>query len=77
MLPPVSERLDGFDLFYQRRSLERIYEYEKVGEQFTFFVSNYEEKNVDATEADVSDFDELTTKVLLLFSTYNGTRIWS
>ena len=27
-LPPVSEQPDGFDLFYQRLSRRRVYEYE-------------------------------------------------
>ncbi|KAJ7387974.1 hypothetical protein OS493_001331 [Desmophyllum pertusum] len=33
---PVSERPDGFDLFYKRRSLRRTYQYEMEGEQFYF-----------------------------------------
>ena len=60
-LPPVSERPDGFDLFYQRRSRRRIYEYD---EKFTLLISKYQEKTVDAAETEASDFDEIDTKVL-------------
>ena len=63
-LPPVSERPDGFDLFYQRRSRRRIYEYD---EKFTLLISKYEEKTVDAAENEASDFDEIDTEVLFLF----------
>ena len=78
-LPPVSERPDGFDLFYQRRSRRRIYEYEMhfkdntenrgagAGgkEQFSLLVSKYQEKTVDAAETNACDFDEIATEVLL------------
>ena len=63
-LPPVSERPDGFDLFYQRRSRRRIYEYD---DKFTLLISKYEEKTVDAAENEASDFDEIDTEVLFLF----------
>lgn len=81
-LPPVSERPDGFDLFYQRRSRRRIYEYEMhfnedententaagAGgkEQFSLLVSKYQEKTVDAAETDACGFDEIATEVLPL-----------
>ena len=65
MLPPVSERPDGFDLFYQRRSRRRIYEYEMDDEKFTLLVSKYKEKTVDAAETEASDFGEIDTEVLL------------
>ncbi|XP_068744639.1 uncharacterized protein [Montipora capricornis] len=58
-LPPVSERPDGFDLFYQRRSRRRIYEYEMGDEMFTLLVSKYQDKTVDAAETEASDFDEI------------------
>ena len=60
-LPPVSERPDGFDLFYQRRSRRRIYEYD---EKFTLLISKYKEKTVDAAETEASDFDEIDSEVL-------------
>ena len=60
-LPPVSERPDGFDLFYQRRSRRRIYEYD---EKFTLLISKYQEKTVDAAETEASDFDDIDTEVL-------------
>jgi len=63
-LPPVSERPDGFDLFYQRRSRRRIYEYEMDDEKFTLLISKYQEKTVDAAETEASDFDEIDTEVL-------------
>lgn len=58
-LPPVSERPEGFDLFYQRRSRRRIYEYKMYDEEFTLLVSKYQEKTVDAAETEASDFDEI------------------
>ena len=81
-LPPVSERPDGFDLFYQRCSRRRIYEYgmhfkedentENSGagaegkEQFSLLVSKYQEKTVDAAETEACGFDGIATEVLLL-----------
>ena len=79
-LPPVSERPDGFDLFYQRRSRRRIYEYkmhfkddntENSGagaggkEQFSLLVSKYQEITVDAAETNACDFKEIATEVQL------------
>ena len=64
ILPPVSERPDGFDLFYQRRSRRRIYEYEMDDEKFTLLISKYQEKTVDAAETEASDFDDIVTEVL-------------
>jgi len=61
-LPPVSERPDGFDLFYQRRSRRRIYEYEMEDEKFTLLISKYQEKTVDAAETEATDFDEIDTE---------------
>ena len=66
-LPPVSERPDGFDLFYKRRSRRKIYEYEMDDEKFTLLISKYQEKTVDAAETEASDFDEIDTEVLFLF----------
>ena len=66
-LAPVSVRPDGFDLFYQRRSRRRIYEYEVDDEKFTLLISKYQEKTVDAAETEASDFDEIDEEVLLLF----------
>ena len=64
-LPPVSERPDGFDLFFQRRSRRKIYEYEKDDEKFTLLVSKFQAKTLDAAETEASDFDEMDTEVLL------------
>lgn len=74
-LPPISECPDGFDLNFKRRSLRRIYEYEMEGEQFTLLVCKDQGKTVDPVETDASSFDEITTKVLPLFSTYTVTCI--
>lgn len=66
VLPPVSERPDGFDLFYQRRSLRKIYEYPMDEEQFSLLVSKYQEKTVDPVETDASSFDEIATEVFFI-----------
>ena len=66
-LPPVSERPDGFDLFYQRRNRRRIYEYEMDDEKFTLLVSKFEAKTVGGAVTEVSDFDEIATEVLFQF----------
>ena len=66
-LAPVSVRPDGFDLFYQRRSRRRMYEYEVDDEKFTLLISKYQEKTVDAAETEASDFDEIDEEVLFLF----------
>jgi len=66
-LPPVSERPDGFDLFYKRRSRRKIYEHEMDDEKFTLLISKYQEKTVDAAATEASDFDEIDEEVLFLF----------
>ena len=63
-LPPVSERPDGFDLFYKRRSRRRFYEYEMDDEKFTLLISKHQEKTVDAAETEASDSDGIDTEVL-------------
>jgi len=63
-LPPVSERPDGFDLFHQRRSRRRIYEYVMDDEKFTLLISKYQQKTVDAAETEASDFDDVDIDVL-------------
>ncbi|KAL9950377.1 hypothetical protein ACROYT_G042865 [Oculina patagonica] len=62
VLPPGSERPNGFDLSYQRRSLRKIYEYPTEGDQFSLLVSKYQEKTVDPVETDASGFDEIATE---------------
>ena len=78
-LPPVCERPDGFDLFYQRRSRRRIYDYEVDDEKFTLLISKYQEKTVDAAETEASDFDEIDTEVLFLFKNgfYSQNLLWN
>jgi len=63
VLPPVSARPEGFDLFYQRRSLRKTYQYEKDGEQFSLTVCKDQANNVDLDETDVKSFDETTSMV--------------
>ena len=64
-LPPNSELPDGFDLFYQRRSLRRTYQYEMDGEQFALTVCKDQAKNVNTDQTDVCSFDETEAKVSL------------
>lgn len=53
-LPPVTELPEGFDLFYQRRSLRRTYQYEMEGEKFTLTVCKEQAKHVDIDHTDDS-----------------------
>lgn len=64
VLPPVSERPDGFDLFYQRRSLRKTYQYQMDGEQFSLTVCKDQAKNMDPDKIDVRSFDETPATVL-------------
>ena len=63
-LPPVSELPDGFDLFYQRRSRRKLYEYEMDDEKFTLLISKHQEKTVDAAETEANDFEDIDSEVL-------------
>ena len=63
VLPPVSARPDGFDLFYQRRSLRRTYQYEIDGEQFSLTVCKDQANTVNTDETDVKSFDETPAMV--------------
>ena len=64
VLPPVSTRPDGFDLFYQRRSLRKTYQYEMDGEQFSLTVCKDQAEIVDTEETVVKSFDETPAMVL-------------
>ena len=64
MLPPVSVRPDGFDLFFRRRSLRKTYQYEIDGEQFSLTVCKDQAHKVDPDETDVRSFDETPATVL-------------
>ena len=70
VLPPVSTRPDGFDLFYQRRSLRKTYQCEIDGEQFSLIVCKDQANTVDPVETEVRDVHTLTAKVSIdnLFS---------
>ena len=72
--PPISELPDGFDLFFQRRSLRKRYEYEDDGDMFTLTVCKDQSKEVNANQTDAYSFNESEAKVLLViqkqFSTY-------
>ena len=63
ILPPASELQDGFDLFYQRRSLRKTYQYELEGEQFSLTVCKDQARNVDPCEPDSSNIDDIPAKV--------------
>ncbi len=66
VLPPVSERPDGFDLYYQRRSLRRTYQYEIDEEQFSLTVCKDQPINVDTDETDGRSFNESAAMVNVL-----------
>ena len=72
--PPISKLPDGFDLFFQRRSLRKRYEYEDDGDMFTLTVCKDQSKEVNANQTDAYSFNESEAKVLLIihkqFSTY-------
>jgi len=63
VLPPVSARPDGFDLFYQRRSLRKTYQCEIDGEQFSLIVCKDQVITVDSVETETSDVHTAATKV--------------
>ena len=72
--PPISELPDGFDLFFQRRSLRTTYEYEDDGDMFTLTVCKDQSKELNANQTDAYSFNESEAKVLIViqkkFSTY-------
>ena len=63
VLPPVSACPDGFELFYQRRSLRKTYQYEIEGEQFSLIVCKDQANTVDPVETEVRDVHTVATKV--------------
>ena len=63
VLPPVSALPEGFDLFHQRRSLRKTYQYEIDGEQFTLTVCKDQANTVDPVETEVRDVHTAATKV--------------
>ena len=67
-LLPASELQGGFDLFYQRRSLRKTYQYEMEGEQFSLTVCKDQATNVDPCDPDANNVDEILAKVLPMFS---------
>ena len=66
-LPPASELQEGFDLFYQRRSLRKTYQYEMEGEKFSLTVCKDQAKNVDPCDFATGNMDEIAAKVLHAF----------
>ena len=72
VLPPVSARPDGFDLFYQRRSLRKTYQYEMDGEQFSLTVCKDQAHTLDTDETVVKSFDE--TPAMVLFYYWNQVK---
>ena len=63
--PPITELPDGFDLFFQRRSLRRTYQYKLDDEQFTLTVCKDQAKEVNTDQTDVCNFDETEAKVFI------------
>ena len=64
MLPPVSLCPDGFELFYQRRSLRKTYQCEIDGEQFSLIVCKDKINTADSVETEtVSDVRKAAAKV--------------
>ncbi|XP_066030707.1 uncharacterized protein [Pocillopora verrucosa] len=62
-LPPNSEIPDGFDLFYQRRSLRRTYQCRTTDEErFALTVCKDQAKDVNTDHSDVGSFDETEVK---------------
>ena len=66
-LPPASELQDGFDLFYQRRSLRKTYEYEVEGEQFSLTVCKDQARNLCPSDTDTRNIEEIPAKVFHAF----------
>ena len=62
VLPPASARPDGFDLFYQRRSLRKTYQCEIDGEQFSLIVCKDQGNDVDPVESEARDVHTVATK---------------
>ena len=63
ILPPASELHEGFDLYYQRRSLRKTYQYEMEGEKFSLTVCKDQARNVDPSNFDESNIEEIPSKV--------------
>ena len=68
VLPPVSARPDGFDLFFQRRSRRKTYQYEIDGEQFSLIVCKDQANTVDPVETEVRDVHTAATKVSIFIN---------
>ena len=64
-LPPASQLQEGFDLYFQRRSLRKTYQYEMEGEQFSLKVCKEEATNVDRCDFDGINPGEIPVKVVL------------
>lgn len=60
--PPISELPDGFDLFFQRRSIRKTYRYEDDGDMFTLTVCKDQSKEVNANQTDAYSFNESEAK---------------
>ena len=67
MLPPVSARPDGFDLFYQRRSLRKTYQCAIDEEQFILTVSKDQANTVGPVETEVRDVHTAPLKVSIAY----------
>ena len=64
-LPPASQLREGFDLYFQRRSLRKTYQYEMEGEQFSLKVCKEKATKVDPCDFDGINLGEIPAKVVL------------
>lgn len=61
-LPPTSQLQDGFDLYYQRRSLRQTYQYEQDGEHFSLTVCKEQATNVDPCNKGTISINDIPAK---------------
>ena len=64
-LPPASQLQEGFDLYFQRRSLRKTHQYKMGGEQFSLKVCKEQGTIVDPCDFDRINLGEIPAKVLL------------
>lgn len=62
ILPPASQLQEGFDLYFERRSLRKTYQYEMEGEEFSLTVCKDQATNVDPCDFEHSDVNQVSAK---------------
>ena len=75
ILPPASQLQEGFDLYFERRSLRKTYQYEMEGEEFSLTVCKDQATNVDPCDFEHSDVNQVSAKVKLPSRQENFTLI--